>query len=76
MMQGPNLDTTRAIAEAVSIPVTASGGMSSLDDVRNVAALEPFGVDEVIIGRALYLKAFTLREAIAAAAAATTGWSR
>lgn len=67
MMQGPNLDTTRAIAEAVSIPVTASGGMSSLDDVRQVAALEPSGVDEVIVGRALYVGAFTLPDAIAVA---------
>lgn len=71
MMQGPNLDTTRAIAEAVSIPVTASGGMSSLEDVRNVAALEPCGVDEVIIGRALYVGAFTLQQAIAEANAAS-----
>jgi phosphoribosylformimino-5-aminoimidazole carboxamide ribotide isomerase len=67
MMKGPNLDATRAVAEAVSIPVTASGGMSSLDDIRAVAALEPYGVDEVIIGRALYLKAFSLAEAIAVA---------
>jgi phosphoribosylformimino-5-aminoimidazole carboxamide ribotide isomerase len=66
MMKGPNLDATRAVAEAVSIPVTASGGMSSLDDVRRVRALEPCGVDEVIIGRALYLGVFTLPEAVAA----------
>ena len=67
MMKGPNLETTRAVAEAVSIPVTASGGMSSLDDVRRVSALEAVGVDEVIIGRALYLGVFTLPEAIRAA---------
>lgn len=66
-MQGPNLEATRAIAEAVSIPVTASGGMSSLDDVRRLAELEPSGVDEVIVGRALYLGAFTLPDAIAVA---------
>lgn len=64
MMKGPNLETTRMLAQAVSIPVTASGGMSSLDDVRNVCKLESDGVDEVIIGRALYLGAFTLDEAI------------
>ncbi|MBN2311361.1 MAG: tRNA-dihydrouridine synthase, partial [Candidatus Hydrogenedentes bacterium] len=67
MMGGPNLDATRALAQAVAIPVTASGGMSSLDDVRRVRALEPSGVDEVIVGRALYLKAFTLPEAMAVA---------
>jgi phosphoribosylformimino-5-aminoimidazole carboxamide ribotide isomerase len=71
MMGGPNLEATRAIAEAVSIPVTASGGMASLEDIRNVAALEPFGVDEVIIGRALYLGAFTLEEALEAARTAS-----
>ncbi|MBI5091294.1 MAG: 1-(5-phosphoribosyl)-5-[(5-phosphoribosylamino)methylideneamino]imidazole-4-carboxamide isomerase [Candidatus Hydrogenedentes bacterium] len=67
MMKGPNLDATQAVARAVQIPVTASGGMSSLDDVRRVKALESDGVDEVIIGRALYLGVFTLQEAIAVA---------
>lgn len=66
MMKGPNVEATRAVARAVAIPVTVSGGMSSLNDVRNVCAAEPDGVDEVIIGRALYLGAFTLPEAIAA----------
>ena len=67
MMRGPNIEATRAVARAVSIPVTASGGMSSLDDVRRVRGIEPDGVDEVIIGRALYLGVFTLPQAIAAA---------
>lgn len=66
MMKGPNVEATRAVARAVAIPVTVSGGMSSLNDVRDVCAAEPDGVDEVIIGRALYLGAFTLQEAIAA----------
>lgn len=64
MMKGPNLDATRAVAKAVSIPVTVSGGISSLDDIRRVCTAEPDGVDEVIIGRALYVGAFTLPEAI------------
>ena len=67
MMKGPNVEATRAVAKAISIPVTVSGGMSSLDDVRKVCAAEGDGVDEVIIGRALYLKVFTLPEAIAVA---------
>lgn len=67
MMKGPNLEATRDVAEAVDIPVTASGGMSSLADVDGVRGLEPDGVDEVIIGRALYLNAFTLPEALALA---------
>jgi phosphoribosylformimino-5-aminoimidazole carboxamide ribotide isomerase len=67
MMKGPNVEATRAVAKAVSIPVTVSGGMSSLDDIRKVCAAEPDGVDEVIIGRALYVRVFTLPEAIAVA---------
>ena len=67
MMKGPNFEATRAVAQAVTIPVTASGGISSLDDIRRLRELEHFGVDETIIGRALYLGAFTLEEAIAAA---------
>lgn len=67
MMKGPNLDMTRELARAIDIPVTASGGMATLDDVRNVCALEKDGVDEVIIGRALYLGIFSLPQAIEAA---------
>lgn len=67
MLRGPNLETTRAVADCASIPVTASGGMSTLEDVQAVRALESVGVDEVIIGRALYVNAFTLPEAIATA---------
>jgi phosphoribosylformimino-5-aminoimidazole carboxamide ribotide isomerase len=69
MMKGPNLDATRAVALAVKIPVTISGGVSSLDDLRRARAIACDGVDEVIIGRALYLNAFTIQEAKAAAGA-------
>ena len=69
MMKGPNIDATRELALAISIPVTISGGMSSLDDVRAVRPLEADGIDEVIIGRALYLERFTVQEAVAVAAA-------
>ncbi|HEX73334.1 MAG TPA: 1-(5-phosphoribosyl)-5-[(5-phosphoribosylamino)methylideneamino]imidazole-4-carboxamide isomerase [Candidatus Hydrogenedentes bacterium] len=67
MMGGPNLDMTRTVARAANIPVTISGGVSSLDDIRAARALEADGVDEIIIGRALYLGAFTVQEAVAAA---------
>jgi len=66
MMKGPNIEATRAVARAVAIPATISGGVSGLDDLRNARALEADGVDEVIVGRALYLGAFTLEEAKAA----------
>ena len=64
MMRGPNLSATQRLAQTVSIPVTLSGGMSSLDDVRNACSLETDGVDEVIVGRALYVGAFSLQEAL------------
>lgn len=67
MMQGPNFEATRAVARAAGIPVTLSGGVSSLEDIRRARDLAADGVDEVIIGRALYLQRFTLRDAITAA---------
>lgn len=67
MMKGPNIEATAAVARAVKIPVTISGGMSSLEDIHAIRAVEADGVDEVIIGRALYLERFTIAEAIAAA---------
>ena len=51
MMQGPNIDSLREVIAAASVPVIASGGISTLDDVRAVARL---GVSGAIIGRALY----------------------
>jgi len=67
MMKGPNYEATAAVARAVDIPVTISGGVSTLDDIRNARPYEADGVDEVIIGRALYLGRFTVAEAQAAA---------
>jgi phosphoribosylformimino-5-aminoimidazole carboxamide ribotide isomerase len=67
---GPNLAATEELARVSRVPVTASGGVSSLDDLRHVAALAPAGVDEVIVGRALYDGRFTLAEAKAAAGGA------
>ena len=68
MMKGPNVDATGRLAEAVAIPVTASGGVSTLDDIRDLRELESAGVDETIVGRALYLGSFTIKEASAIAA--------
>jgi len=66
MMAGPNHEMTQAVAEAVTIPVTMSGGVSSLDDLRAARCLAAAGVDEVIVGRALYLSRFTVAQAQAA----------
>ncbi|MCX5770217.1 MAG: 1-(5-phosphoribosyl)-5-[(5-phosphoribosylamino)methylideneamino]imidazole-4-carboxamide isomerase [Candidatus Hydrogenedentes bacterium] len=71
MMGGADVETTRSVARSVRIPVTASGGISSLDDVRALKRVERDGIDEIIIGRALYLEKFTLPEAISAAGEAS-----
>ncbi|MCD6035029.1 MAG: hisA [Rickettsiales bacterium] len=54
LLGGPDLAGTRALAEAISTPVIASGGVSSLADIEAIKALEPYGVEGVITGRALY----------------------
>ncbi len=64
MLQGPNLEATKALAEAVSIPVIASGGVSSLKDIENLMAIEASGVTGVITGKAVYTGAIKLNEAI------------
>ena len=53
-LEGPNLDETVALAEAISIPVILSGGIGSMDDLRAVKAREASGIEGIIIGRALY----------------------
>jgi phosphoribosylformimino-5-aminoimidazole carboxamide ribotide isomerase len=68
METGPNIEATRQIAEAVAIPVVASGGVSGLEDIRRLRQLEPWGVVGVITGKALYTGRLSLREALAVAA--------
>jgi phosphoribosylformimino-5-aminoimidazole carboxamide ribotide isomerase len=65
-LQGPNLDALRELAAAISIPIIASGGVSSVTDLLSISALEPSGVSGVIVGRALYTGDITLTEAIRA----------
>jgi phosphoribosylformimino-5-aminoimidazole carboxamide ribotide isomerase len=65
MLQGPNLEATRALAEAVSTPIIASGGVSSLQDIRNLMAIESSGISGVITGKAVYTGAIRLAEAVA-----------
>jgi phosphoribosylformimino-5-aminoimidazole carboxamide ribotide isomerase len=62
MLAGPNLEGIRRMAEALSIPVIAAGGVSSAADVRRLAALEPLGLEGAIIGKALYTGAVRLEE--------------
>ncbi|MFG2055852.1 bifunctional 1-(5-phosphoribosyl)-5-((5-phosphoribosylamino)methylideneamino)imidazole-4-carboxamide isomerase/phosphoribosylanthranilate isomerase PriA [Micromonospora sp. NPDC048930] len=64
-MRGPNLDLLREVCARTDAPVIASGGVSTLDDLRALASLEPVGVEGVIAGKALYAGAFTVAEALA-----------
>ena len=64
---GPNIQQTIAIAEAANVRVTASGGVSSLDDIKRLRDAGNERVDSVIVGKALYEGKFKLEEAILAA---------
>jgi phosphoribosylformimino-5-aminoimidazole carboxamide ribotide isomerase len=61
---GVNLDETLKIARAVKIPIIASGGVATLGDIGKLLSLEKEGVEGVIIGKALYSGAFTLKDAV------------
>jgi len=61
--EGVNVEETTRLARAVRIPVIASGGVATLDDIRRLLPLEKEGVEGVIVGRALYSGAFTLSDA-------------
>jgi 1-(5-phosphoribosyl)-5-[(5-phosphoribosylamino)methylideneamino] imidazole-4-carboxamide isomerase/N-(5'phosphoribosyl)anthranilate isomerase len=69
-LTGPNLDLLRSVCAATDRPVVASGGVSSLADLRRLAGLRAAGVEGAIVGKALYAGAFTLPEALAAVARA------
>lgn len=62
-MQGADVAATKKLAESVNIPVIASGGVSNLDDLRQIKAVESAGIIGVISGRAIYEKAFTIKQA-------------
>jgi 1-(5-phosphoribosyl)-5-[(5-phosphoribosylamino)methylideneamino] imidazole-4-carboxamide isomerase/N-(5'phosphoribosyl)anthranilate isomerase len=64
-LQGPNLALLREVCSATNKPVIASGGVSTLDDVRALRALTEIGIEGSIVGKALYSGAFTLQEALA-----------
>lgn len=64
MMAGPNIEATKTLAEAISIPVIASGGVSSLKDIENLMAIEQSGVTGAITGKAIYTGAINLADAI------------
>jgi phosphoribosylformimino-5-aminoimidazole carboxamide ribotide isomerase len=61
---GVNLQATRKLAQSLRIPVIASGGVATLEDIRCLLPLESDGVEGVIVGRALYNGSFRFKEAI------------
>jgi phosphoribosylformimino-5-aminoimidazole carboxamide ribotide isomerase len=66
-LKGPNLTSTKELAEKTGLKIIASGGVSSLDDIKNILELEKSGVEGVIVGIALYRGNFKLEEALALA---------
>ena len=66
MLGGPNLEATKRLSVESQLKVIASGGVASLDDLRALSGLEPTGVEGAIVGKALYERRFTLKEAIEA----------
>jgi len=65
-LTGPNLQLLREVCAVTDSPVIASGGVSTVDDLRAIAELVPEGVEGSIVGKALYAGRFTLPEALSA----------
>src|SRR5262245_24602133 len=63
-LEGPNLETTREIALGSGLRITASGGISSIEDLQRLASLEVDGCDSCIVGKAIYEGRFTLKQAV------------
>ncbi len=63
-LEGADIEGTKELAEKISIPIIASGGVSNLDDLRKLKEIEKFGVSGVISGRAIYDGRFKLKDAI------------
>jgi phosphoribosylformimino-5-aminoimidazole carboxamide ribotide isomerase len=69
MQTGPNIGQTERLAELVSMPIIASGGVSNINDIKALLPLEPLGVEGVITGKALYAGTLDLKEALEVAKA-------
>jgi phosphoribosylformimino-5-aminoimidazole carboxamide ribotide isomerase len=67
METGVNIEATKSLAEAVDVPVIASGGVSGISDIEKLLDIETSGVTGVIIGKALYTGAISLPDAISRA---------
>ena len=65
MLQGVNVEATKKLAESISVPVIASGGVTDMDCIVKLNAVKAAGIGGVIIGRALYERTISLAEALA-----------
>jgi len=63
-LKGPNIELLKEVCAVTHKPVIASGGISSLQDIAELASLNGIGVEGAIVGKALYAGAFTLQEAL------------
>jgi phosphoribosylformimino-5-aminoimidazole carboxamide ribotide isomerase len=70
MQTGPNINETQRMAESVSTPIIASGGVGDIHDIKALLRLEPLGVMGIITGRALYDGRLDLKQALEVAAGA------
>ena len=64
MLQGVNIPAMKKMAESLDIPIIASGGVSTIDDIRKLKELEQTGIEGAILGKALYTGALTLADAL------------
>ncbi|MGL5795094.1 MAG: HisA/HisF-related TIM barrel protein, partial [Waterburya sp.] len=65
-LSGPNIKALRELAESITIPVIASGGVSSLTDLFSLLSLESIGVTGAIVGKAIYTGDLSVKEAVRA----------
>lgn len=72
MLAGPNLEAAKRLAADTHLKVIASGGVALLDDLRRLRALEDVGIEGAIVGKALYERRFTLKQAIEAGSGPST----
>ena len=67
MLLGPNIEMLKQVLARTNKPVIASGGISSLDDLKNLRELVPLGLEGAILGKSLYAGKFTLEQALVVA---------
>jgi 1-(5-phosphoribosyl)-5-[(5-phosphoribosylamino)methylideneamino] imidazole-4-carboxamide isomerase/N-(5'phosphoribosyl)anthranilate isomerase len=63
-LKGPNIELLKQVMEKTNKPVVASGGISTLEDIKALSELVPLGLEGAILGKALYAKRFTLEQAL------------